>query len=125
MINSSSTQAPITMLQTIFDKVRTLCKECDLNKLPVKLAANDVSGFITATLYQGQDSASVQVGMNPADNSLIASIGSYVNALDELRTRIFEFHELEEEYKKLEAALQKNETEIRKHIGVSIDLLLR
>ena len=52
-------------------------------------------------------------------------MGSYVNALDELRTRIFEFHELEEEYKKLEAALQKNETEIRKHIGVSIDLLLR
>ena len=75
----------------ICDKIRTLCKECDITPLPHKFISTE---FDSKTL------------------------SSYLNGLDGLRSKIFVLRSQEEEYRKLEECLQRNETEIRKHIGV-------
>ena len=69
-------------ISLIFNKIRTLCKEFNITPLPQKI--------------------------NSDYNAEILS--SYLHGLDQLRIHIFNLRGIENEYKKLEEALQKNET---------------
>ena len=63
-------QSSITMIQQIFDRIRTLCKECNLALLPPKLAVSDLFGFICY-------------------GTPILPLQNYFKAFEELRSKIF------------------------------------